>query len=69
MLKYIWLINNILLIVLILIRVPNAQGLQSINSYAEFLGSPKSISKNLDIIMGSLIFIFLFLGGFLSKIN
>ena len=51
MFKYIWLANNILLIVLILIRVPNAQGLQSINSYSEFLGSPKSISKNLDIII------------------
>ena len=69
MLKYIWIVNNLFLILLILIRVPNAQGLQSINSYAEFLGSPKSVSKNLDIIMGLLIFIFLFLGGFLSKIN
>ena len=42
MLKFIWLLNNILLIVLILIRTPNNSGLESFATKSNFLGSPNS---------------------------
>jgi len=48
MLKLIWLIINILLILLILIRIPNNAGLTSFATKNDFLGSPTSAEKFLN---------------------
>ncbi len=48
MLKLIWLILNILLILLILIRIPNNGGLASFTTKSNLLGSPNSAEKFLN---------------------
>jgi protein translocase SecG subunit len=48
MLKFIWLIINVLLILLILIRIPNNAGLTSFATKSNFLGSPTSVEKFLN---------------------
>jgi protein translocase SecG subunit len=48
MLKFIWLIINVLLILLILIRIPNNAGLTSFATKSNFLGSPTSAEKFLN---------------------
>jgi protein translocase SecG subunit len=57
MLKFIWLLNNILLIFLILIRTPNNSGLESFTTKSNFLGSPNSAENFLNkltwILIGS----------------
>jgi protein translocase SecG subunit len=57
MLKFIWLLNNILLTVLILIRTPNNSGLESFATKSNFLGSPNSAENFLNkltwILIGS----------------
>jgi len=57
MLKFIWLINNILLTILILVRTPNNSGLESFATKSNFLGSPNSAENFLNkftwILIGS----------------
>ena len=48
MLKLIWLIINILLILLILVRIPNNAGLTSFATKSELLGSPTSTERFLN---------------------
>jgi len=48
MLKFTWLIINVLLISLILIRIPNNAGLTSFAVKNDFLGSPTSAEKSLN---------------------
>jgi protein translocase SecG subunit len=48
MLKFIWLINNILLTILILVRTPNNSGLESFATKNNFLGSPSSAENFLN---------------------
>jgi protein translocase SecG subunit len=48
MLRFIWLIINILLILLILIRIPNNAGLTSFATKSELLGSPTSTERFLN---------------------
>jgi len=48
MLKSLWLINNILLIILILIRIPNNSGLENFAAKSNLLGSPNSAEKFLN---------------------
>jgi protein translocase SecG subunit len=57
MLKFIWLILNIFLILLILIRIPNNGGLATFATKTNLLGSPNSAEKFLNnltwlLIMG-----------------
>jgi protein translocase SecG subunit len=57
MLKFIWLIYNILLTILILVRTPNNSGLESFATKSNFLGSPNSAENFLNkftwILIGS----------------
>ena len=55
MLKFIWLIVNILLIIIIFIRIPNNSGLSSFAIKSDLLGSPNSAEKTLNKIIWSLI--------------
>jgi protein translocase SecG subunit len=48
MLKFIWLIFNIFLILLILARTPNNGGLESFATKSNLLGSPNSTEKFLN---------------------
>lgn len=48
MLKILWLLNNILLILLILLRTPNNSGLESFATKSNFLGSPNSAENFLN---------------------
>jgi protein translocase SecG subunit len=57
MLKFLWLINNTLLLALILIRTPNNGGLENFATKSNLLGSPNSAEKFLNkltwILIGS----------------
>lgn len=55
MLKFIWLIIDILLIIIIFIRIPNNSGLSSFTIKSNLLGSPNSAEKTLNKITWSLI--------------
>jgi protein translocase SecG subunit len=55
MLKSLWLINNILLIILILIRIPNNNGLENFAAKSNLLGSPNSAEKFLNQLTWALI--------------
>ena len=55
MLKFIWLILNIFLILIIFIRIPNNSGLSSFATKSNLLGSPNSAEKTLNKITWSLI--------------
>jgi protein translocase SecG subunit len=48
MLKFIWLILNLVLITLILIRTPKNSGLESFATKSNLLGSPNSAEKFLN---------------------
>ena len=48
MIKIIWLILNLFLIILILIRTPNNAGLDSFATKSNLLGSPTSTEKFLN---------------------
>jgi protein translocase SecG subunit len=48
MLKFIWLLGNILLIALILTRTPNNSGLENFATKSNLLGSPNSAEKFLN---------------------
>jgi protein translocase SecG subunit len=48
MLKFLWLIGNIFLIALILIRTPNNAGLENFATKSNLLGSPNSAEKFLN---------------------
>ena len=48
MLKLTWLIINVLLILLILIRIPNNAGLTNFAIKSDFFGSPTSTEKFLN---------------------
>jgi protein translocase SecG subunit len=48
MLKFLWLISNILLIALILTRTPNNGGLENFATKSNLLGSPNSAEKFLN---------------------
>ncbi len=45
MFKLFWFLTSILAIILILLKVPNNTGLESIANKADFLGSPSSAEK------------------------
>lgn len=55
MLKFIWLIVDIFLILIIFIRVPNNNGLSSFTEKSNLLGSPNSAEKTLDKLTWGLI--------------
>mgnify|MGYP000084319656 CR=1 FL=1 len=55
MLKFIWLINNILLTIFILVRTPNNSGLESFATKSNFLGSPNSAENFLNTLTWILI--------------
>ena len=55
MLKFIWLIVDIFLILIIFIRVPNNNGLSSFTDKSNLLGSPNSAEKTLDKLTWGLI--------------
>ena len=61
MLKLIWLITNVLLILLILIRIPNNNGLTSFITKSDFFGSPTSTEKFLNGFTWFLILCYLLL--------
>jgi protein translocase SecG subunit len=61
MLKFIWLILNIFLILIIFIRIPNNSGLSSFATKSNLLGSPNSAEKTLNKLTWSLIFGYFFL--------
>ena len=46
--KIIWLIINLLLVILILVRIPNNAGLTNFTTKSNFLGSANSAEKFLD---------------------
>jgi len=46
--KFIWLIINLLLVILILVRIPNNAGLTNFTTKSNFLGSANSAEKFLD---------------------
>ena len=56
MLKFVWLILNIFLILIIFIRIPNNGGLSSFATKSNLLGSPNSAEKTLNKLTWSLIF-------------
>jgi len=56
MLKFIWLILNIFLILIIFIRTPNNGGLTSFATKSNLLGSPNSAEKTLNNLTWGLIF-------------
>lgn len=58
MLKIIWIILNISLILLILIRTPNNIGLESFATKSNLLGSPNSAEKTLNNVTWLLIIIY-----------
>jgi len=54
MLKFIWLLLNIFLILLILIRMPNNESLDNFATKSQLLGSPNSAQQflnNLTLIL------------------
>jgi len=55
MLKFIWLVINIFLIIIIFIRIPNNSGLSSFAIKSNLLGSPDYVEKILNKITWSLI--------------
>jgi protein translocase SecG subunit len=55
MLKFIWLIINIFLIIIIFIRIPNNNGLSSFAIKSNLLGSPDSAEKTLNKVTWGLI--------------
>ena len=61
MLKFFWLIINIILIIIIFIRIPNNSGLSSFAIKSSLLGSPNSAEKTLNKITWSLILIYFIL--------
>jgi len=58
MLKIIWIILNLGLISLILIRTPNNIGLESFATKSNLLGSPNSAEKTLNNVTWLLIVIY-----------
>jgi len=56
MLKFVWLILNIFLILIIFIRIPNNSGLSSFATKSNLLGSPNSAEKTLNKLTWGLIF-------------
>jgi protein translocase SecG subunit len=52
---------SIFIIVLVLLKVPNNSGLESMVMKPDFLGSPSSTEKNLTLTLGICIFIYLIL--------
>nr|YP_002327577.1 unidentified reading frame 2 [Vaucheria litorea]ACF70994.1 unidentified reading frame 2 [Vaucheria litorea] len=61
-LNFIWILINILLIVLILIRSPNEQSFQEIIGFLKFFESSSSAEKNIDNLIKILICIYFFIG-------
>ena len=59
--KFIWLIINLLLIILILIRIPNNVGLTNFTTKSNFLGSANSAEKFLNNFTWLLIICYFFL--------
>lgn len=66
-LNTLWLIINILLILLILIRSPNEQSLQERLGPLKIFDSYASAEKNLDKIINFLIFCYFFIGFLLTS--
>lgn len=64
LLNLFWLVINLVLILLILIRSPNEQSLQEILGPLNFFESSKSAEKRIDRIIQILVFAY-FLIGFL----
>lgn len=67
LLNSIWLILNIVLILLILIRSPDEQSLEETLSQLKLFGSSKSGEKNLDNIIQLLIFFYFLIGFILTS--
>jgi preprotein translocase subunit SecG len=63
-LNFIWLILNLMLILLILIRSPNEQSLQEIIGPLKLFDSSGSAEKNIDNLIVFLIITYFFLGFF-----
>jgi protein translocase SecG subunit len=66
-LNTLWLIINILLILLILVRSPNEQSLQERLGPLKLFDSYGSTEKNLDKIIKFLIFSYFFIGFLLTS--
>lgn len=60
--NFIWIIINILLIVLILIRSPNEQSLQENIGFLKIFESSSSAEKNIDNLIKILICMYFFIG-------
>ena len=61
MLKLVWVILNIALISIIFIRTPNNEGLASLTTKTNLLGSPNSAEKFLNRLTWGLIISYFFL--------
>lgn len=61
MLKFIWLIVNLFLIILIITRTPKNSGLESFASKSNLLGSPNSAEQFLNQLTWSLIAVYFLL--------
>ena len=59
--KFIWLITNLLIIILILVRIPNNVGLTNFSTKSNFFGSVSSGEKFLNSITWILILGYIFL--------
>lgn len=66
-LNFIWLVLNIILIVLILIRSPSEQSLQEILNPLKIFDSSGSAEKNLDNLIQVLILCYFILGFLLTS--
>jgi protein translocase SecG subunit len=66
-LNFIWLVLNIILIVLILIRSPSEQSLQEILNPLKIFHSSGSAEKNLDNLIQVLILCYFILGFLLTS--
>jgi protein translocase SecG subunit len=59
MLKILWLLLSLFLIILILIRIPNAGGLNNFSINVNLIGSPNSAEKFLNQLTWFLILLYL----------
>ena len=59
MLKIVWLSLSILMVLLVLLKVPNNTGLESIANKASFLGSPSSTEKLITTSTWVLLFVYI----------
>lgn len=66
--NFIWLLINIILIILILVRSPNEQSFQEIIGSLKIFDSSKNAEKNIDILIQFFITSY-FLIGFLLTIK